>query len=173
MDRHYICIPVDSSLDPSELRGAVLEDGLSSPETTIDSHAVRVDAEDPYARLSDAQGQVRILREALTSHGWTEQTLDTLLAVATPDEASSTRSAPVAPGAIVKASAAPKPVGAYPHARRVGELLYLSGVGPRQPGTDAVPGGMIDANGCSGKGSPEEEEALFLNKPLLSSLLRF
>ncbi len=38
---------------------------------------------------------------------------------------------------------APKPVGAYPHARRVGDLLYLSGIGPRQPGTDAIPGGPI------------------------------
>ncbi|MDG1548949.1 MAG: hypothetical protein P8Q94_02745, partial [Candidatus Poseidoniaceae archaeon] len=36
----------------------------------------------------------------------------------------------------VNTDAAPKPVGAYPHARRVGDLLYLSGVGPRQPGTN-------------------------------------
>jgi 2-aminophenol/2-amino-5-chlorophenol 1,6-dioxygenase alpha subunit len=57
--------------------------------------------------------------------------------------------APVAaPAAIVRAAAAPKPVGAYPHARRIGDLLYLSGVGPRQPGTDAIPGGPIrDAGG--------------------------
>ncbi len=42
----------------------------------------------------------------------------------------------------------PAPVGAYPHARRVGDLLYLSGVGPRQPRTDAIPGGPIrDADG--------------------------
>jgi enamine deaminase RidA (YjgF/YER057c/UK114 family)/aromatic ring-opening dioxygenase catalytic subunit (LigB family) len=40
------------------------------------------------------------------------------------------------------------PVGAYPHARRVGDVLYLSGVGPRQPGTNAIPGGPIrDENG--------------------------
>ncbi|MBO86200.1 MAG: hypothetical protein CL927_12650 [Deltaproteobacteria bacterium] len=43
----------------------------------------------------------------------------------------------------VAADRAPKPVGAYPHARRVGDLLYLSGVGPRQAGTDAIPGGPI------------------------------
>ena len=43
---------------------------------------------------------------------------------------------------------APNPVGAYPHARRVGELLFLSGVGPRQPRTNAIPGGPTkDANG--------------------------
>ncbi|MFT4977278.1 MAG: 2-aminophenol/2-amino-5-chlorophenol 1,6-dioxygenase alpha subunit [Myxococcota bacterium] len=55
--------------------------------------------------------------------------------------------APAAPpddGIIrVRSERAPKPVGAYPHARRVGELLYLSGVGPRQPQTDAIPGGPI------------------------------
>ena len=50
----------------------------------------------------------------------------------------------------VNTNAAPKPVGAYPHARRVGDLLYLSGVGPRQPGTNAIPGGPIhDGDGKS------------------------
>lgn len=43
----------------------------------------------------------------------------------------------------VNTEAAPKPVGAYPHARQVGNMLYLSGVGPRQPGTNAIPGGPI------------------------------
>jgi len=48
----------------------------------------------------------------------------------------------------VNTTAAPSPVGAYPHARRVGDLLYLSGVGPRQPGTNAIPGGPVrDENG--------------------------
>jgi len=48
----------------------------------------------------------------------------------------------------VNTDAAPKPVGAYPHARRVGDMLYLSGVGPRQPGTNSIPGGPIhDENG--------------------------
>jgi 2-aminomuconate deaminase len=42
---------------------------------------------------------------------------------------------------------APKPVGAYPHARRVGNLLFLSGVGPRDPGTNAVLGNVYDAEG--------------------------
>ena len=35
---------------------------------------------------------------------------------------------------------APKPVGAYPHAKRVGDMLFLSGIGPRQAGTDEIPG---------------------------------
>ena len=43
----------------------------------------------------------------------------------------------------VNTEAAPKPVGAYPHARKVGDMLFLSGVGPRQPGTNAIPGGPI------------------------------
>jgi len=42
---------------------------------------------------------------------------------------------------------APEPVGAYPHARKVGNLLFLSGVGPRKPGTDKIPGVELDENG--------------------------
>jgi 2-aminomuconate deaminase len=48
---------------------------------------------------------------------------------------------------IVRTDGAPAPVGAYPHARRVGNLLFLSGVGPRTPGTNVVPGNVMDANG--------------------------
>lgn len=48
---------------------------------------------------------------------------------------------------VIRVDAAPKPVGAYPHARRVGALLFLSGIGPRQPGTDAIPGNVLDADG--------------------------
>jgi enamine deaminase RidA (YjgF/YER057c/UK114 family)/aromatic ring-opening dioxygenase catalytic subunit (LigB family) len=47
------------------------------------------------------------------------------------------------PGGALRTNAAPKPVGAYPHARRVGDLLYLSGVGPRQAADDSIPGGPI------------------------------
>ncbi len=42
---------------------------------------------------------------------------------------------------------APEPVGAYPHAKRVGNLLFLSGVGPRKRGSKAIPGVTLDANG--------------------------
>lgn len=35
---------------------------------------------------------------------------------------------------------APEPVGAYPHARRVGDLLFLSGVGPRKKNSKEIPG---------------------------------
>jgi len=47
------------------------------------------------------------------------------------------------PATALRTDAAPKPVGAYPHARRVGDLLFLSGVGPRQAGDDSIPGGPI------------------------------
>ncbi len=42
---------------------------------------------------------------------------------------------------------APEPVGAYPHARRAGDFLFLSGVGPRQPGSSEIPGVHKDALG--------------------------
>lgn len=43
----------------------------------------------------------------------------------------------------VRTERAPVPVGAYPHARRVGELLFVSGMGPRQAVTNEIPGGPI------------------------------
>ena len=42
---------------------------------------------------------------------------------------------------------APEPVGAYPHARKVGNLLFLSGVGPRKRGSKEIPGVTIDGSG--------------------------
>tara|TARA_B100000405_G_scaffold263583_1_gene199904 strand:+ start:156 stop:584 length:429 start_codon:yes stop_codon:yes gene_type:complete len=42
---------------------------------------------------------------------------------------------------------APEPVGAYPHARRAGDLLFLSGVGPRVRGTSEIPGVTLDDDG--------------------------
>jgi len=48
---------------------------------------------------------------------------------------------------VVHAARAPKPVGAYPHARRVGNLLFLSGVGPRDPATNAIIGNAYDPDG--------------------------
>jgi len=48
---------------------------------------------------------------------------------------------------LIESKDAPEPVGAYPHARRAGSLLFLSGVGPRRRGTDVVPGVTVDASG--------------------------
>ena len=42
---------------------------------------------------------------------------------------------------------APGPVGSYPHARRVGDLLFLSGVGPRERGKKEIPGVTLDESG--------------------------
>lgn len=42
----------------------------------------------------------------------------------------------------VQAAAAPRPVGHYPHARRVGDLLFLSGIGPRDAATNGIPNGI-------------------------------
>ncbi|MDX2171751.1 MAG: RidA family protein [Bacteroidota bacterium] len=46
----------------------------------------------------------------------------------------------------IESSKAPEPVGLYPHARKVGNLLFLSGVGPRERGTKKIPGVELDAN---------------------------
>lgn len=47
----------------------------------------------------------------------------------------------------IEASAAPRPMGHYPHARRVGDLLFLSGIGPRDPVTNGVLGDVHDVDG--------------------------
>ncbi|MBM3920637.1 MAG: RidA family protein, partial [Sphingomonadales bacterium] len=48
---------------------------------------------------------------------------------------------------IINSGKAPEPVGLYPHARRVGNLLFLSGVGPREKGTKKIPGVELDESG--------------------------
>ena len=47
----------------------------------------------------------------------------------------------------INSDKAPEPVGLYPHARRVGNLLFLSGVGPRKRGSKEIPGVTLDDNG--------------------------
>lgn len=46
-----------------------------------------------------------------------------------------------------QSSRAPEPVGAFPHAKRVGNLLFLSGIGPRKRGSKEIPGVTLDASG--------------------------
>ncbi len=48
---------------------------------------------------------------------------------------------------VISSDQAPEPVGAYPHARKVGNLLFLSGVGPRQRGSKEIPGVALGENG--------------------------
>ena len=47
----------------------------------------------------------------------------------------------------IHAGNAPKAVGHYPHARRVGNTLYLSGIGPRNPSDNSIPGNDYFADG--------------------------
>jgi len=48
---------------------------------------------------------------------------------------------------IIKTETAAKPLGAYPHARRVGNFLFLSGIGSRQASDNKIPGLELDADG--------------------------
>ncbi|RYY50800.1 MAG: RidA family protein [Chitinophagaceae bacterium] len=48
---------------------------------------------------------------------------------------------------IIKTDTAAKPLGAYPHARKVGNLLFLSGIGSRRPEDNLIPGLKLDADG--------------------------
>jgi len=47
----------------------------------------------------------------------------------------------------IEASSAPRPMGHYPHARRVGDLLFLSGIGPRDAGDNSIPGNEHSSDG--------------------------
>lgn len=47
----------------------------------------------------------------------------------------------------INSGKAPEPVGLYPHAKKVGNLLFLSGVGPRERGSKTIPGVELDAEG--------------------------
>ncbi len=48
---------------------------------------------------------------------------------------------------IIHSDKAPEPVGKYPHARKVGNMLFLSGVGPREKGTKKIPGVTLNDKG--------------------------
>jgi 2-aminophenol/2-amino-5-chlorophenol 1,6-dioxygenase subunit alpha len=54
---------------------------------------------------------------------------------------------PKADAGAIRSERAPRPVGPYPHARRVGDLLFLSGIGPRTPGSGEIPGLILDDAG--------------------------
>ena len=48
---------------------------------------------------------------------------------------------------VFNSSTAPEPVGAYPHARQVGDFVFLSGVGPRERGSKKIPGVELNSDG--------------------------
>ncbi|HYR27046.1 MAG TPA: Rid family detoxifying hydrolase [Thermoanaerobaculia bacterium] len=64
-------------------------------------------------------------------------------------EAPSHRDVPAQPvrADVIRTDKAPPPVGPYPHAKRVGDFLFLSGIGPRKPGTGEIPGIIRDGAG--------------------------
>ncbi|MCY7354766.1 MAG: RidA family protein [Lysobacter sp.] len=65
---------------------------------------------------------------------------------------------------VIHTDSAPKPVGAYPHARRVGNFLFLSGIGPRDPETNKIPGNESFADGRVHKYDIETQtNAVFAN----------
>ena len=51
------------------------------------------------------------------------------------------------PSDRIVSSRAPEPVGAFPHAKRVGKLLFLSGIGPRVRGSKEIPGVTLNEQG--------------------------
>ncbi len=64
-----------------------------------------------------------------------------------PNRSSSSAPSPVANESMSRSfesSRAPEPVGAFPHAKRVGNLLFLSGIGPRVRGSKEIPGVVLD-----------------------------
>ena len=68
---------------------------------------------------------------------------------------------------------APEPVGPYPHARRVGNLLFLSGVGPRVRGSKEIPGVTLAADGTVAAYDIELQcRNCCLTPPVLASLAR-
>lgn len=86
------------------------------------------------ALAQEAMGEVAFV---LAKYGITSSSLGGALASArTP-----------ANGATIMSGAAAEPVGAYAHARRVGNLLFLAGIGPRQRGSKEIPGVRLDAAG--------------------------
>ena len=65
---------------------------------------------------------------------------------------------------IINTSSAATPLGAYPHARRVGNLLFLSGIGSRKASDNSIPGLELDANGSILKYDIEAEcHSVFAN----------
>jgi 2-aminomuconate deaminase len=65
-------------------------------------------------------------------------------ATKTASKTATKKPAKASPG-VIQADDAPRAVGHYPHARRVGDLLFLSGIGPRNPGDNRINGNVYDA----------------------------
>jgi len=57
----------------------------------------------------------------------------------------------------INSTVAAEPLGPYPHARRAGSLLFLSGIGPRKRGSKDIPGAVVGPNGALVEYSIEAE----------------
>ena len=86
--------------------------------------------------------------------GWREEEYDltagTALVGGTEKKAAPTKSEELAESKaeiLVHSQKAPEPVGPYPHARQIGDLLYVSGIGPRQRGSKKIPGVELNDKG--------------------------
>ena len=100
------------------------DEGPVEQGTGLETHNVLVDAvEDRRPRLSNESGQP---------------------GAAVLDTDRNERRPRLADTMAVRTEKAPPPVGPYPHARRVGDLLFLSGIGPRKAGSGEVPAGGIE-----------------------------
>lgn len=88
------------------------------------------------ALAQEAMGEVALV---LAKYGITSASLGGALA--------SARTPPPVGVSAIMSSAAAEPVGAYAHARRVGNLLFLAGIGPRQRGSKEIPGVRLDSAG--------------------------
>ncbi len=65
--------------------------------------------------------------------------------------------------ASIRTTTAPRPVGSYPHARRVGDWLLLSGIGPRSPDDNVIPGNVYAAGALVAYDIEAQCHAVFAN----------
>ena len=101
--------------------------------------------EGPVATFAGGTGleSHNVLTEGPAVHQQSEMSSQQDVASDVPDFSAGAQASPD----VIRTDKAPKPVGPYPHARRVGEMLFLSGIGPRKPVTGEIPGLLRDAAG--------------------------
>lgn len=129
------------------------QDVLSRAETEAKSvNAPLIGSDHLLAALTgETLGEVALV---LMKHGITSKAVtDGMAAVKNAASVPKSRPAPATPPSHSPASqtimsrSAAEPVGAYSHARRVGNLLFLAGIGPRKRGSKEIPGVTVDAAG--------------------------
>ena len=120
--------------------GAALVGLTPAPKSAAD---LEFDEEDVEVFTGDRNVLGGVAPGAESSGAEVKSSVESTSAAEPTSDVASRSSAEVDARGVVKASKAPRPVGAFPHARKVGDLLFISGMGPRTPGTDAVPGGPV------------------------------